>query len=89
MNKIILRDLVNIVRNKSIGFIEYVDEETRIKEIFDWTDEPGYIGDDKYFDEDYLEGLSQFVEKYGDKEVISIEASGDYDTVYYLKIKIR
>lgn len=89
MNKIILRDLVNIVRNKSIGFIEYVDEEARIKEIFDWTDEPGYIGDDSYFDEDYLEGLSQFVEKYGDKEVISIEASGDYDTVYYLKIEIR
>lgn len=85
MNKIILRDLVNIVHDKSIGFIEYADEETRIKEIFDWTDEPGFIGDD----EDYLEGLSQYVEKYGDKEVISIEASGFYDTVHYLKIEIR
>lgn len=85
MNKIILRDLVNIVHNSAIGFIEYADAETRIKEIFDWTDEPGFIGDD----EDYLEGLSQYVEKYGDKEVISIEASGSYDTDYYLKIEIR
>lgn len=85
MKKIILRDLVNIVHNSAIGFIEYVNAEAKRKDIFDWTDEPGFIGDD----EDYLEGLSQYIEKYGDKEVVSIEASGFYDTVHYLKIEIR